>query len=79
MILARLRRETFHEPNLILAPWKGIRIPECENAKMFARKIRNPQKILLAESGIMSFGIWNPSLGIRNPTNDCNPESTSTE
>ena len=32
-------------------------------------------KILLVESGILGFGIWNTAQGIRNPTNDWNSES----
>ena len=37
----------------------------------------NPEtgKILLMESGIPGFGIRNTAHGIRNPTNDWNPES----
>ena len=41
---------------------KGIRILES-------------WKFLLEESGILGFGIWNTAQGIRNPTNDWNPES----
>ena len=29
--------------------------------------------ILLVESRILGFGIWNTALGIRNPTKDWNP------
>ena len=38
--------------------------------------MRNPesQKILLMESGILSFGIWNTDQGIWNPNNDRNLE-----
>ena len=32
-------------------------------------------KILLAESGILGFGIRNSAQGIWNPTDDWNPES----
>ena len=32
-------------------------------------------KFLLVESGILSFGIRNTGVGIRNPTNNSNPES----
>ena len=32
-------------------------------------------KICLVESGILGFAIWNTAQGIRNPTEDCNPES----
>ena len=45
-----------------IAPCKGIRIPESRN-------------FLPLESGILSFGIRNPALRIRNPTKDWNPES----
>ena len=45
-----------------VAPCKGIRIPESE-------------KIWLVKSGILGFGIGNTAQGIRNPTNDWNPES----
>ena len=34
-------------------------------------------KILLVESGILGFGIRNTAQGIRNPTNDWNPQSKS--
>ena len=46
----------------MIAPCKGIRIPESKN-------------FLLVESGILGFGIRNPALRIRNPTKDWNPES----
>ena len=38
--------------------------------------LRNPesQEILLMESGILSFVIWNTDQGIWNPNNDRNPE-----
>ena len=36
-------------------------------------------KICLVESGILGFAIWNTAQGIRNPTKDCNPESTDKE
>ena len=55
-----------------IATCKGIRNPGnfC---------LRNPYpesgKILFVESGIPGFGIRNTARGIRNPTNDCNPES----
>ena len=45
-----------------VAPCKGIRIPESE-------------KIWLVKSGILGSGIRNTAQGIRNPTNDWNPES----
>ena len=44
-----------------LAPCKGIRIPKSRN-------------FLLVESEILGFGIRNPAQGIRNPTEDWNPE-----
>ena len=39
--------------------------------------IWNPEswKFLLVESGILGLGIRNTGLGIRNPTNNSNPES----
>ena len=46
----------------MIAPCKGIRIPESRN-------------FLLVESGILGFVIRNPALRIRNPTKDWNPES----
>ena len=33
------------------------------------------RKFLLLKSGNLGFGIRNTAQGIRNPTNDCNPES----
>ena len=48
-----------HDP---FAPCKEIRIPES-------------MKFLLVESGILGFGIQNTAVGIRNPTEDWNPES----
>ena len=41
---------------------KGIRIPETV-------------KFLLVNSGILGFGTRKTAKGIRNSTNDCNPES----
>ena len=38
-------------------------------------RILEPGKFLLVESGILGFGIRNTAQGIRNPTNDWNPES----
>ena len=43
-------------------PCKEIWIPESGN-------------FLLVEFGILGLGIRNTAQGIRNPTNDCNPES----
>ena len=45
-----------------VAPRKGIRIQESG-------------KVLRVESGILGFGIRSTRQGIRNPTNDWNPES----
>ena len=45
-----------------VVPCNGIRIPESV-------------KFLLVESGILGYGIWNTSKGIRDPTKDWNPES----
>ena len=38
--------------------------------------MRNPEsgKFVLVESGILGFGIRNSAQGIRNPSNDSNPE-----
>ena len=43
----------------------------------FESKIRIPEskKFLLVESGILGFWIRNTAQGIRNPTNNWNPES----
>ena len=50
-----------------LAPCnKGIRIPESG-------------KFLLVEFGILDFKMWNTAQGIRNPTNDSNPELRSND
>ena len=38
-------------------------------------RILEPGKFLLVESGILGFGIRNTAQGIRNPTNDWNPDS----
>ena len=46
------KTETF---DLFVAPCKGMRILESG-------------KILLVESGILGFGIWNTAQGIWNPT-----------
>ena len=60
-----------------LGPCKGIRIPESgfRNPANFC--IWNPEswKFLLVESGIRDPGIRNTAVGIRNPTNNPNPES----
>ena len=48
--------------NRLFAPCKGVWIPES-------------RKFLLVESEIVGLRIWNTAQGIRNPTNDCNPES----
>ena len=56
----------------IFAPCKGIQIPESGNFCIW-----NPEswKFLLVESGILGLGIRNTGVGIRNPTNNSNPES----
>ena len=33
------------------------------------------REIFVSEFGILGFGVWNRAQGIRNPTNDSNPES----
>jgi len=38
-------------------------------------RIRKSRKILLAETGILDFGIRNTAQGIQNPTSDWNLES----
>ena len=38
-------------------------------------RILEPGKFPLVESGILGFGIRNTAQGIRNPTNDWNPDS----
>ena len=43
--------------------------------KILACGIRNLGKIFLVESEILGFGIGNSAQGIRNPTNDWNPNS----
>ena len=43
--------------------------------KILACGIRNLEKIFLVESEILGFGIGNSAQGIRNPTNDWNPNS----
>ena len=46
----------------------------------FPRKeIRILGKLLLVEFGILGFGFQNTSRGIRNPTNNWNPEINSTD
>ena len=46
-----------------------------QNQRNFVCGIRNQGKSLIVESGILGFGIRNTAQGIRNITNDCNPES----
>ena len=36
-------------------------------------------EILFVESGVVGFGIRNSARGIRNPTNEWNPETPSTD
>ena len=40
-------------------------------------RIPESGKFLLVESGIFGFGIRNSAQGIRNPSNDSNPESST--
>ena len=61
-----------------MAPCKGIRNSDSEIPEMFACGIRNLGKFCswnIKKSGILGFGMWNTAQGIRNPTNDWNPES----
>ena len=52
---------------------KGICIP-AESAEFLHDELYGiTGKILLDESGILSFGIQNTAHGIRNPTYDWNP------
>ena len=37
--------------------------------------VRESKKYLIVEWGILGFGLRNSAQGIRNPTNDWNPES----
>ena len=53
-----------------VAPCKVIRIPGN-----FSYWNPESRKIVFLESGMLGFGIRIPALGIRNPTNDWNPES----
>ena len=43
--------------------------------EIFPSGIRNLEKIVFMESGMLGFGNRIPALGIRNPANDWNPES----
>ena len=54
------------------APCKGIRIPESGK---FLHLESGILEILLVESGILGLGMRNTGVGIRNPTNNSNPES----
>ena len=56
---------------LDVAPCKGIWIPENEKFWLVELGI---QENFFTESGILGFGIQNETQGIRNPTNDWNPE-----
>ena len=59
------RTVLFLEKHAVIAPCKGIRIPESG-------------KFLHLESGILEIFVWgirNTGVGIRNPTNNSNPES----
>ena len=53
-------QHTFIESRFALC--KGVRVPESG-------------KFWLVESGILGFGIQNTAQGIRNPTEEWNPES----
>ena len=41
---------------------------------MYANQDFRIREFLLVESGILGFGIRNTAQGVRNPTNDWNPE-----
>ena len=56
---------------LQFTPHKGIWIPEAVQCLLLKSKF---WKIVLVEYGILGFGIQNTAQGIRNPTNDWNPE-----
>ena len=56
-----------------IAQCKGIWIPESSKFLLVEFGIR---KKLAVKSGILGFGIRNRAQGIRNPTNEWNPEST---
>ena len=56
---------------LQFTPHKGIWIPESVQCLLLKSKFL---KIVLVEYGILGFGIQNTAQGIRNPTNDWNPE-----
>ena len=58
-------------------PCKEIWIPESGNFLLVESRIRNPESgnVLLVEFRILGLGNRNAAQGIRNPTNDCNPES----
>ena len=53
----------------------SVRDPDSEMREIFA--LWNPEsgKILLEKSGILGSGIWSKVQGIRNPSNEWNPES----
>ena len=53
----------------------SVRDSDSGIREIFASGIRNWGKILLVECGILEFGIQNTAPGIRNPTNEWNPES----
>ena len=49
----------------------------CCHVNLFSHHVRESgfRKFLLLKSGILGFGIRNTAQGIRNPTNNWNPES----
>ena len=60
--------------NRIEVAWcNGIRIPESKKVLLVGSRI---WQNFLVESQILGFGIRNTAQGIRNPTNNCNLEST---
>ena len=50
-------------------------VMESRIREIFACGIRDPGIFLVLESAILDFGFQNAAQGIRNPTNDRNPES----
>ena len=63
--------------NRLEVAWcKGIRIPESKRVLLFGSRIREN---FLVESHILGFGIRNTAQGIRNPTDNCNLDPSSTD
>lgn len=58
--------------SLLITPYKGIRIPEPGKFLLVETEIC---EIFAVESEILVFEIQNTAQGIRNLTNDLNPES----